>query len=297
MSTPIEIARVRKHFNRAAATYDTAAVLQRELTQRLLENFDYMRVNANVIVDVGCGTGAAVPALRTRFPDAHLIALDLAENMVRKAAPPPSFFAKYLRRNIAHGLAADFSQLPLASASVDVIVSNFALHWSPDLPATMRELARVLKVGGLLLFSVPGPDTLKELRRATNAVHAFPDMHDVGDMMVAAGLADPVMARDDLALTYDTPEALLADMKALGVTFAGEGASKGLMGKAAFAQMKAKLDAQRVTQAKPGTPPAHVGKIPATYEVVTGHAWKVAPKKTSDGHAIVEFDPKRRGRV
>jgi malonyl-CoA O-methyltransferase len=120
-------------------------------------------------------------------------------------------------------------------------------------------------------------------------------MHDVGDMMVAAGLADPVMARDDLALTYDHVDALLTDMKALGVTFAGS-QRKGLMGKAAFATLKDKLEAQRIVQARPGIPTAHVGKIPATYEVVTGHAWKVAPKKTREGHAIVTFDPSRRGR-
>jgi malonyl-CoA O-methyltransferase len=286
---------VRKHFNRAANSYDSAAVLQRELTQRLLENFDYMKVAPSLVLDAGCGTGAALSGLRERFPTTHILALDLAENMVRKAAPAPSLFAKYLRKTFVNGIAADFSFLPIKSASVDVIVSNFALHWSPDLAATMKELARVLKVGGLLLFTVPGPDTLKELRRATHAVHTFPDMHDVGDMMVAEGLADPVMARDDLVLTYDTPDALLADMKSLGVTFAG-GEKKGLMGKAAFAALKAKLERERVTHAKPGVPTAHIGKIPATYEVVTGHAWKVAATKTEDGRAIVQFDPKQRGR-
>ncbi len=295
MTPDINVARVRQHFNRAANTYDSAAVLQRELTARLLENFDYFKVAPKVLLDVGCGTGASLAGLRARFPETQIVALDLAEKMVRKAAPAPSFFARALKRNLPQGVAADFSHLPFASGSADVIVSNFALHWSPDLPSTMVELARVLKVGGLLLFCIPGPDTLKELRRATAAVHAFPDMHDVGDMMVAAGLADPVMARDDLAITYENAEALLADMKALGVTFSGSG-QKGLMGKVAFAALKARLEAQRVTKSAPNVPSAQIGKIPATYEVVTGHAWKVAPKKTADGHAIVAFDPKGRGR-
>lgn len=294
--TPVSRALVRKHFNRAASTYDAAAVLQREVSSRMLENLDYMKLAPARVLDLGCGTGAALEGLRTRYPDAHLIALDLADAMVRKAAPPPSMFAKMLRRRVVEGICADFSQLPFAAGSFDVIVSSFALHWSTDLPATFVELARVLKTGGVLLFTVPGPDTLKELRRATSAVHTFPDMHDVGDMMVAAGLADPVMARDDLALTYDSADLLLADMKALGVTFAS-GERKGLMGKAAYAALKHNIEAQRVTAARPQTPAAHVGKIPATYEVVSGHAWKVAPKKTGDGHAIVDFHPKRRGRI
>jgi malonyl-CoA O-methyltransferase len=292
----LSVARVRKQFNRAVSTYDAAAVLHRELTARLLENLDYIRVAPQRIVDVGCGTGFALAGLRTRFPEAQIIALDLAEKMVKKAAPAPSFLAKTLRRKVTHGVTADFSKLPFANASVDLIVSNFALQWATDLPATIVELSRVLKVGGLALFCLPGPDTLKELRKATRAVHTFPDMHDVGDMMVAAGLVDPVMARDDLALTYDSPEALLADLKAVGETFARYDAPRGLQGKRAFAEMKAQIEAQRIKLAKPGTPAAHLGKIALGYEIVTGHAWKVAPKKTAEGHAIVAFDPGRRGK-
>ncbi len=292
----INLARVRRQFNRAVPTYERAAVLHRELTARTLENLDYIRVAPQRIVDIGCGTGFALARLRERFPEAQIIALDIAEAMVKKAAPTPSFFAKTLRRKVVHGVNADFSALPFASGSIDLIVSNFALQWSANLPATFVELARVLKVGGLALVSLPGPDTLRELRKATNAVHRFPDMHDVGDMMVAVGLADPVMARDDLTLTYDTPEALLADLKAVGETYAGFDAKPGLQGKRAFAELKAQLEAGRITQAKPGVPPAHVGTLPLTYEIVTGHAWKVAPKKTAEGHAIVAFDPGRRGR-
>jgi malonyl-CoA O-methyltransferase len=281
----ISTALVRKHFNRAAATYDDAAVLQRELTARLLERFDVIKVSPQRILDVGCGTGAALAGLQARFPDASIVAVDLAENMVRKAVPKRSKLSQFFRRNDRlTGLCADFSHLPFANASFDLIVSNFALHWSPDLPATMKELGRVLAVDGLLSFTVPGPDTLKQLRKVTQAVHSFPDMHDVGDMLVYAGLADPVMDRDDMTLTYSSPEGLLRDMKALGTTFATPGS--GLMGKSAFLALKAGLDAQRVE-----------GLIPATYEVVSGHAWKVAPKKTEDGRAIVQFDPKARGRV
>lgn len=292
----ISLTRVRKQFNRAVPTYDAAAVLHRELTARLLENLDYIRVTPQRIIDIGCGTGFALAGLRARFPEAQIIALDLAEKMVKIAAPAPSFLAKTLRRKVVHGVTADFSKLPFASGSVDLIVSNFSLQWSPDLPATIVELSRVLKVGGLALFCLPGPDTLKELRKATSAVHRFPDMHDVGDMMVAAGLVDPVMARDDLALTYDSPEALLADLKAEGETFAGSTETRGLQGKRAHAAMKDRLEAERVKQAKLDVPAARIGKIPLSYEIITGHAWKVQPKKTAEGHAIVAFDSGRRGR-
>ncbi len=283
---------VRKHFNRAAQTYDGAAALQREVGARLLENLDYLKIAPHSILDLGCGTGGALAALRARYPQAQLVALDFAEAMLRKAAPAPSRFGKLLgRKAVADAVCADFAQLPLKSASVDLIVSNFALHWAADLPAVIAECARVLRVGGVFLFSYAGPDSLRELRKIAPQVHAFPDMHDIGDLLIETALADPVMARDDITLTYPTAQALFDDLKRTGHTFAGTSQSpRGLMGKHAHAARLAAINAPDPLSTKPAA------QIALKFEVITGHAWKVAAKTTADGHAIVQFNPKARGR-
>src|SRR6185436_1934879 len=107
--------------------------------------------------------------------------------------------------------------------------SNLALQWVNDVPRALAEFRRAMRVGGLVLFSTFGPDTLKELHaafaRADANTHTnrFVDMHDLGDMLVHAGFADPVMEMEPITLTYDTPLALLAELKAIGATNATRG--------------------------------------------------------------------------
>jgi malonyl-CoA O-methyltransferase len=143
---------------------------------------------------------------------------------------------------------------------------------------------RVLKVGGLFTFTTFGPDTLREVRAAFARVdghthtNRFADMHDVGDMLVAAGFADPVMDMETLTVTYADPAALLRELKRLGATNATRGRPHGLMGRRRFARMTAALEAMR-----------QQGRIPATFEVVYGHAWKGEPKRTAEGLPIVKL--------
>jgi malonyl-CoA O-methyltransferase len=173
--------------------------------------------------------------------------------------------------------------LPIASGSVDMVWSNLALQWCNDLPATFVELHRVLKTDGLLMFSTFGPDTLKELRRAFDGVdghnhlNRFADMHDVGDMLMQAGFADPVMEMECLTLTYDDVRGVLHDLKAIGAHNATAGRGQGLMGKQAWARLVENYESLRSN-----------GKLPATYEVVYGHAWKPQPRTTRDGVSIIQ---------
>lgn len=111
-------------------------------------------------------------------------------------------------------------------------------------------------------------------------VSRFIDMHDIGDALVAAGFADPVMDMEYITVTYATPLAMLRELKAIGATNALAGRARGLLGKAAFARAEAALEATR-----------RDGRIGATFEVIYGHAWKVPEKRTREGHAIVHFDP------
>ncbi|HPE70600.1 MAG TPA: methyltransferase domain-containing protein, partial [Candidatus Competibacter sp.] len=176
--------RLRQAFERAAASYDQAAFLQREIGGRLLERLDLIKLKPESIVDVGCGTGAITAALLKKYRKARVIGLELAPAMVaaaRRRAP-------WLRT--LHGVVGEAEALPLATASCDLIFSNLALQWALDLDRVFAEFQRVLKPGGVLLFSTLGPDTLLELRRAWAAadsyhhVNAFFDMHDIGDALM-----------------------------------------------------------------------------------------------------------------
>lgn len=253
--------RLRTHFARAAATYDNAAVLQREIADRMLARLDVVKQMPQTILDAGCGTGYCTRALTKRYRHARVTGLDLAWPMTARAKRAAGWFAR------ARFVCGDIEALPLPSASLDLIASNLTLQWC-DLDVSLAELRRVLRPGGLLMFTSFGPDTLKELRAAWQAadadvhVHAFIDMHDIGDALMRAGFADPVMDVDRLTLTYASVEHMLRDLKELGASNAARGRARALTGKSRYARFKA---AYQVL--------AHDGRIPATYEVVYGHAW------------------------
>jgi malonyl-CoA O-methyltransferase len=291
---------VRRAFAEAAATYDAAAALQHEIGMRMAERLDYVKLAPSVILDAGCGTGDAVGDLGVRYPAARIVAFDIALPMVLAARARlragRSTFRRLLRPFAARSMAeaafvcADINALPFAGVACDLVWSNLALQWVNDLPRAFGEFRGVLKVGGLLSFTTFGPDTLREVRAAFAGVdgrthtNRFVDMHDIGDMLVHAGFADPVMDMEYVTLTYESPQALVAELKAIGATNRTRGRPRGLMGRARWARAVARLEALR-----------RDGRIPATFEVIYGHAWKVPPRTTPEGHAIVRLQrPGRR---
>ncbi len=286
---------VRRAFARAAATYDAAAVLQREVGARMASRLDYIKLAPRAILDVGCGTGEAVGELAARYSGARVVALDAALAMVVAARDRSrrarSLFRRLLPDALARGgpatpfhVCGDFHMLPLSGVTFDLVWSNLALQWANDLPRAFAEMRRVMKVGGLLTFTTFGPDTLKELRaaflRADGNTHTnrFIDMHDLGDMLVAAGFADPVMDMEQLTLTYEDAGALMRELKHLGATNATRGRPHGLMGRGAWQRALAALEATR-----------RDGRLPLTFEVIYGHAWKGEPKRSAEGHPIVKL--------
>jgi malonyl-CoA O-methyltransferase len=288
----VDPAAVRRGFSRAVATYDAAAVLQREVGTRMAQRLDYVKLAPAVIVDAGCGTGEAVGELGIRYPGATVLAFDIALPMVeaarKRARTQRSLLRRLLQPLTTRGapppqfVCADINALPFAGVCADLIWSNLALQWVNDLPRAITEFRRVLKVGGLLSFTTFGPDTLREIRsafaRAGGATYTnrFVDMHDIGDMLVDAGFADPVMDMERIVLTYESPRALLAELKSIGATNRTRGRLRGLMGRQRFERATRALEALR-----------DGGRIPATFEVIYGHAWKVAPRHTPEGHAII----------
>ena len=280
---------VRRAFERAAATYDSHAVLQREVGSRLAHHLDPVRIEPRRVVDLGCGTGEAFAGLRRRFPSAGLVGIDIAHAMLERARARAPAWKRLLRANTPGLVCADAERLPLAAGSAQLVFSNLALQWCrPE--AVFAEVSRILEVGGLFMFSTFGPDTLKELRAAFAAVDTyehvtpFVDMHDLGDALVHAGLAEPVMEMEVVTLEYASVEAVARDLKAIGAGNAMPGRPRGLAGRDRWKRMTERYERERRNEA-----------LPATYEVVYGHAWKVAPRRTSDGRQVIDFLPRTAG--
>lgn len=286
----IDKARVRASFDRAAKTYDAAAVLQAEVRQRMLNRLDLVKISPALILDAGCGTGHASAALNHRFKQAGVISLDIALAMLRLTAQQESRLKRLFGLSKRTQVCADIEQLPIASLSVDLLWSNLAIQWCNDLDAAFTEAHRVMKPEGLLMFSTFGPDTLKELRQAASAdpdhvhVSRFIDMHDIGDAIVRAGFTAPVLDVERFTLTYDDVIAVMRDLKAIGAHNAVDGRARGLLGKGFLRQLTENYEQFRTE-----------GKLPATFEVVYGHAWKPEPKPVyDDGVSPVTFKPRNK---
>ncbi len=276
----MEMLRIDKHqarrsFARSADRYDEVAVLQREIGGRMLERLELVRLQPQTVLDVGAGTGFSTDGLLRRYPKARVIALDFALPMLQHARRKGG----WLRR--PRCLCADAERLPLADGTVDLLYSNVTLQWCNDLENTFREFLRVLRPGGLLMFSTFGPDTLQELRaawaRADGHSHVghFPDMHDVGDNLVRARFADPVMDVERMTLTYREVADLMRDLKVLGAHNVTGGRPRGLTGRGRLQAMTRAYEEYRAD-----------GRLPASYEVVYGHAWVPEQKPLADGVAV-----------
>jgi malonyl-CoA O-methyltransferase len=290
----IDLPAARRRFERSAFTYGEVAVLAREVERRMAERLDYMRHDPQWVLDAGCGPGEGLGLLRKRYPKAGLIGLDIAPAMARSARQARTMIARardWISGAARHHVCADLARLPLAPASVAMVWSNLALAWAADPPAALSELARVLEPEGLLMFSTYGPDTLKELRGAFAGVdgyahvHRFVDMHDLGDMLVAAGFADPVMDMELVTLSYPDVAALARDLRRSGQSNVETARRRGLMARDAWSKMAGAYEASRSG-----------GRLPATFEIVYGHAWKGArARRRADGAQVVKtnFPPKK----
>ncbi|MDE2366694.1 MAG: malonyl-ACP O-methyltransferase BioC [Betaproteobacteria bacterium] len=271
----IDKRRVRSAFERAAAHYDQAAVLQREVCDRMLSRLDYIKYTPDVILDAGSGTGYGTRKLLMRYPAARMLAMDISMAMHLRARPPVSRWKQLLpaRGNQTLYVGGDIEQMPFKDSCAGLVWSNLTLQWCNDMKQTIAEVHRILQVNGLFMFSTFGPDTLKELRQAFRGadeythVSRFTDMHDIGDMLVHSGFATPVMDMEYITLTYDDVISVMRDLKAIGAHNATQGRQRGLTGKAAWQNAIDRYEALRKE-----------GKLPATFEVVYGHAWKPQPR-------------------
>ena len=275
--------RVRRAFDRAAECYQQFAVLQNEVCSRLLEKLDMVKISPKLILDAGTGTGVAIPVLFKKYKKAQIVAFDLSENMLQKAGQQGSFL------RAPSVVCGDVENLPFADNTFDLVFSSLSLQWCNDLGAAIVEAKRVLKPGGLFVFTTFGPDTLKELRHSWSQVdgkshvNQFIDMHDIGDALLQQAFSEPVMEAEILTVTYDCVDRLMHDLKAIGanVTAQNTATASGLRGKSILQAVRQNYERFRQDDL-----------LPATYEIIYGHAWKPiqgASKEDAQTQQFVDF--------
>ena len=268
---------MRNAFERSAACYDQTAVLQREISDRMLSRLEYIKYVPDVILDAGSGTGYGSQRLVERYPASQLIAIDIALAMLSHARPNKTWWQRLLllKRQSIYYICADIEQIPLKNNNISMVWSNLALQWCNDLDHTFAEIHRILHTGGLLMFSTFGPDTLKELRYSFaqvdkySHVNDFIDMHDIGDLLVNNGFSTPVMDMEYITLTYSDAISVMRDLKAIGAHNALLGRQQGLMGKNKWRKVVSEYEKLRCDS-----------KLPATFEVIYGHAWKLLDRRS-----------------
>lgn len=253
-----------KSFDRVASRYDRANVIPMEVGDRLLERLQIFNLKPHVIVDLGSGTGNFLAPLYKKFRGKHIIGVDISLNMLKKARKKiPWYYRKTL-------VCATADVLPFASNSVDVIFSNLVFHWCADLSILFAELFRIIRPGGLLMFTMYGPDTLFELRQTWLKVDSYshintqPDLHTVGDLLLSAGFADPVLDQEKITLQYNDVSLILSDLKSLGSYNLTKNRCPGLWGKTKMERLIDGYQSFQLTN----------GKFPVSYEIIYGQAWK-----------------------
>lgn len=278
---------VRRSFDAASRTYDQASSVHAEVRARLLERLEVVRIEPTLVVDLGAGTGFASRALSRRYSSAQVVALDCSLGMLQAARRQQGWLRRFGR------LAADATALPLKESTVDLVFSNLMLQWCNEPHRVFTEIRRVLRPRGLFTFTTLGPDTLKELRHAWRQIDAhthvnrFIDMHDLGDALVRSGFAEPVMDTERLTVTYADFDGLASDLKRSGSHNLNADRPRGLTGRRTLNALRAQLEPYRREE-----------RLPATLEVVYGHAWAgdVRPSMDVTEEIRIPFTTLRRRR-
>jgi malonyl-CoA O-methyltransferase len=272
----VDTRRVRNAFNSAAKDYDANSLLQQTVTDRLVESFEQINIKPSSILDLGAGTGYGSKKLKQQFKKARYYQLDLSAEMLKiSRKQTPIFFSKN------HFVCADANNIPLPDKRFDVVFSSLMLQWCNNSDAVFAEINRVLKPGGVFIFASFGPDTLKELRESWRKVddqihvNAFSDMHDIGDALIRNGLDAPVLSVEHIVLTYTECKNLMRELKIIGAHNINEGRRKTLTGKRRIEELIKHYESYRENN-----------RLPATYEVIYGHAWKPHVSTGSKGPNI-----------
>ncbi|MDW7745069.1 methyltransferase domain-containing protein [Halomonas sp.] len=239
-------ARVARAFSRAAPRYAECAVAQRIMAEPLLSR---LPARAGRVLDLGCGAGELTASLAGRFGrGCTVIGLDLAPGMLE--------VARRTHGDAARWLFGDAAALPLAEASQDLVVSNLAIQWCPDLDAVMAELRRVLRPGGRALVNTLGPGTLAEVGRAWSrpgrpaGLLAFRDAARHRQAARAAGFRRLDCRTRTMRFHYPDLAAVMASIKGIGAQTSRPG---GRLTRADLARAARRYETQREPEGLPVT--------------------------------------------
>lgn len=285
---------IAKSFGNAAGTYNHVSGLQQRVGAALLEmlykhandNQAYKKelgqekgqgIEASRLLDVGCGTGFLVNQLATDVKTVY--ALDIAEGMLQfaKSERADTLAADKKSNNLiperkletdnVHYICADAEAIPLNENSVDVVVSNFAIQWCPNKQVLFQEVARVLVPGGRFIFSMPGHDTLHELKASWQYadpqhthVNQFCDMDEVKSDVLQSPLAMESLQLQTEVMRYQKLQELTHELKALGAHNVTDGRAKQLTGKRTLKRLISAYEDFRDSD----------GNLPATWNVIYG---------------------------
>ena len=258
----------------------------------MIERLQYIKREPRTILDLGGASGHAIGPLRLRYPSAHIIEMDMALQMVRAARARLPWWRRGslpLVEAAAGYVCADADRLPIKGGSLGMVWSNLYFPYF-DLGRIFAEAHRVLEPGGVLMFSTLGPDTLKELRFACSGMDNYPhvgeftDLHDVGDALVEQGFAAPVMDMEMITITYNSVQLIAQDLKALGARNVHKNRQRGLLSPSRWQAMVERYESLRLD-----------GRLPASCEVIYGHAWKPEPRArtSADGRKVIEVKVRR----
>lgn len=260
-------------FNAHAAQYEQVAIAQKEIGERLIERLDYLKIQPRYVLDLGCGSGFFSQQLKKRYPNTHIVGLDLAHTMLVQAKKRQPWLQKW---SLVH---TDMMSMPFPSGLFDLVFANQVIHWASPMANVMREINRVMHKDACFMFSTLGPDTFYELRSAWALadryahINDYIDMHDLGDILLAEHFADPVVDMEMLTVHYATLSKLLHALKAQGVRNINSARNSGLTGKQTWRKFEAAMQTFCTDQ----------GQFPLTYEVVYGHAWKSGVHRVGQG--------------
>lgn len=278
---------VRRRFDRAASGFNDADFAHRAACGELLERLEPVAMQPRRVLDLGCATGAGSRQLARRYRQARVIGLDASPSMLREARRRRSLF--FYRPSV---IQADARRIPLCDGSIDLVFANMILPWIDQHAVCLAEVARVLRKDGVFAFATLGPDSLSELRAAWQCVDddwhvsSFPDMHDIGDALVRAGLRDPVLDVDYMNVTYRDTASLYRDLTSAGARNCLRGRRRSLTGKSRFRAMDEQLAAQMANNV-----------LSLRLELVYGHAWGGGPRSPAGEFRVDLRTIKHRGRI
>lgn len=250
----------------------------------MAERLGFIKLQPQRVLDDAPALGGSDELLRLAYPKAELLWHEADAVLAARAAQNRQ---RNWWQKLRGAPSGRVDALPV-KPEVEMLWSNMALHATADLPALLAQWHASLAVGGFIMFSCLGPDAFVELRPLYarrgwgRPAPDWWDMHDVGDLVLKAGFADPVMDQERLRLTWAGPEALLADLRALGGNLAPTRFG-GLRGRAWHAALLEELQTLRGPD----------GRLVLTLELVFGHAFKAAPRMTVAAETHVSVDALR----